>query len=230
MAQFCKQQYPTAPDKYTCIGALRDACGTDAVLNNTASCTACTAAHQTALGEFGGCTAEDLANYCRGGVCKVSIRRWCGQLKNPNVTTANCLGCAGPGVYAGAIAAGGCNTTTGFPLWNDTNDKVPSPILQDECTERPCTKHINECISPTVVWNGAAGSLEVDIVQRELCLKCVKTRTVELASYGCGDTDEREYCKTDMKAAPNPAGYVSHIYWQYGHNMCFSSPSPPKKK
>ena len=155
-----------------CHGALSDACGADAVWANATQCSHCITTRRQLLLSLG-CEVEDLANYCRGGVCKVSIRRWCGQLKNPNVTTANCFGCAGPGAYAGAIAAGGCNTTTGFPLWNDTNDKVPSPILQDECTERPCTKTLNQyCTMPTISWHGAMGKIMVNRTERDACNQC----------------------------------------------------------
>ena len=80
---------------------------------------------------------------------------------------------------------GGCNGS--FALWNDTAGKVPSPIVDDMCTVRPCTAHLDaHCVSPTLVWNGAAGSLEVNMTERKNCEACTSVRKIELAERGCG--------------------------------------------
>ena len=190
---YCHTNLPTAPDVVTCVGALRDDCGTDSTWSNPDRCASCVASTKSSL-RAAGCTDEQLAGYCNGGACKVSIRKWCDQIAMPNASTEHCLGCAGPAAYEGVIEQGGCNGT--LRLWNDTASKVPGPILAQACALRPCARKLDRhCVSPTVYWNGAAGRTEVEPVERDRCNACVSTNRLELSDYGCGGEDLAVYCK-----------------------------------
>ena len=194
-SRWCKLFLPPAPDVLSCEGALRDTCGSDAVWGSSTACSACISSNGKAL-QAQGCAPEQLAGFCTGGGCKTTIRKWCGQTKDANFSSQGCLECASPAAYFGVITAGGCNGS--FALWKDKAQHVPSPILSEACAIRPCTMRLDHCVSPTVIWNGAASANEVNATERDACLRCVAATQggeEELRAIGCGAADIAEYCK-----------------------------------